>query len=335
MVASGQLLNQQRQVSADLEVLQGLAGTSSTYLGSASNMQQGQQQVLDAGMLLNGGNTLSATAILNAGNDMLQAMQQVQLLDPSSQLSLVAGALDPNGMSGVHPLHPGGMSPPQNPGDIDCLTRGQLVIPGGISPRGRSPRGGSPGGGSPRGLSPGGSPRNPVTYVGPNAAVQSYCKQEISLELNTAVTTLLTTVKGFQDRAMAKNPVKANMRRWYVCGLREVRKAIKSGKAKAVLLAPNIEQVEAEGGLNDSVEDILSLCRVDKVPVVFALSRKKMGEVYGFRKRMSAIALLDVNGIQELFNQVSQLAEEGRQKWAVNHSEGAATETVAAGARRG
>jgi hypothetical protein len=33
------------------------------------------------------------------------------------------------------------------------------------------------------------------------------------------------------------------------------------------------------------------------VPVVFALTRKKLGEVYGFRKRMSAIALLEVGGL--------------------------------------
>jgi hypothetical protein len=46
--------------------------------------------------------------------------------------------------------------------------------------------------------------------VGPNAAVQPYCKQEISVGLNAAVTGLLTTIKGFQDRAMAKNPAKVS-----------------------------------------------------------------------------------------------------------------------------
>jgi hypothetical protein len=47
-----------------------------------------------------------------------------------------------------------------------------------------------------------------VTYVGPNAAVQAYCTQEISPDLNVAVTTLLMTVKGLQDKAIAKNPGK-------------------------------------------------------------------------------------------------------------------------------
>jgi selenocysteine insertion sequence-binding protein 2 len=124
--------------------------------------------------------------------------------------------------------------------------------------------------------------------------------------------------------------LQANMRRWYVCGLREVRKAIKSGKARAVLLAPNIEQIEAEGALNDSVDDIIASCGAAAVPVVFALSRKKMGEVYGFRKRMSAIALLEVRGVQDIFEQMLSLAADGRRRWEECHPEQAAADAAAA-----
>ena len=64
--------------------------------------------------------------------------------------------------------------------------------------RAASPFGGGSSGGSPRA----------VTYVGPNATLAEYCNQEISPQLNQAVTTLLQQVKGYQDRAMAKNSVK-------------------------------------------------------------------------------------------------------------------------------
>jgi hypothetical protein len=50
-----------------------------------------------------------------------------------------------------------------------------------------------------------------VTYVGPNAAVQPYCTQDISAELNAAVTSVLTTVKQLQDKAIAKNPGKVSL----------------------------------------------------------------------------------------------------------------------------
>lgn len=116
-------------------------------------------------------------------------------------------------------------------------------------------------------------------------------------------------------------PAQAALKRFYVCGLREVCKAIKGGKALAVVLAPNIESNEAEGGLNDSVQDIITACSAADIPVVFALSRKKMGEVYGFRKRMSAVALLDVSAVQETMTLVLQLAREGRRLWTANHPE--------------
>ena len=52
------------------------------------------------------------------------------------------------------------------------------------------------------------------------------------------------------------------------------------------------------------------------MPAVFALTRKKMGELYGFRKRVSAVALMEVNGADELYAQMLVLAEEGRAEWA-------------------
>lgn len=56
-----------------------------------------------------------------------------------------------------------------------------------------------------------------MTYVGPNAAVQAYCTQEITPELNAAVTALLTAVKAQQDKAMAKSTGKVGAGEHGVC----------------------------------------------------------------------------------------------------------------------
>lgn len=120
-------------------------------------------------------------------------------------------------------------------------------------------------------------------------------------------------------------------RRWYICGLREVRKAVRSGRAAAIVLAPNIEPCEAEGGLDDAVEALLAAAATSDVPVVFALSRKRLGEIYGFRKRMSAIALLETGGVEDLAARVLVLAEEGRQLWGAAHG-GSGAEAAAGGA---
>jgi hypothetical protein len=47
---------------------------------------------------------------------------------------------------------------------------------------------------------------------------------------------------------------------------------------------------------------------------MFALTRKKLGEVYGFRKRVSAVAVLELTGMLDLFNIMVQLASQVRRE---------------------
>lgn len=52
-------------------------------------------------------------------------------------------------------------------------------------------------------------------------------------------------------------------------------------KAKTIVVAPNIEQVDTDGGLEDLLTSILEQCDELGIHVVFALSRKKLGQVGG------------------------------------------------------
>ena len=52
-------------------------------------------------------------------------------------------------------------------------------------------------------------------------------------------------------------------------------------KACTVVVAPNIEHIEAEGGLDDLLTSILTQAEASNIPIVFALSRKKLGQVRG------------------------------------------------------
>jgi hypothetical protein len=40
-----------------------------------------------------------------------------------------------------------------------------------------------------------------------------------------------------------------------------------------------------------------------------------MGELYGYRKRVSSVALLQASGAEDAFATVLKLAEQGRQEW--------------------
>ena len=59
----------------------------------------------------------------------------------------------------------------------------------------------------------------------------------------------------------------------------QVSKAVKLKKAKTIIVAPNIEQIESEGGLDDLLTEIIEQAEGTDIPVVFALSRKKLGQV--------------------------------------------------------
>lgn len=139
----------------------------------------------------------------------------------------------------------------------------------------------------------------------------------------------------------------------------QVLKAVKTRKARAVVVAPNIDSIEGEGGQECPIAAVLKvgaggglsmrgllrlgslqlptsmqwcltqallplpplpcplpqLAAEGEVPVVFALSRQRMGKIFGQRKRASAFALMDVGGADDLFRQLLALADAGRLAW--------------------
>ena len=53
---------------------------------------------------------------------------------------------------------------------------------------------------------------------------------------------------------------------------------MRARKARVVLVAPNIEPIAAQGGLDDQLDDILRTAEGNGTPVVFCGSRKKLGQ---------------------------------------------------------
>ena len=154
--------------------------------------------------------------------------------------------------------------------------------------------------------------KNKITFVGEDAEIR-YADQVISKELNASVVECVGELKRFQDRAYFKDPVKAKMRRRLVFGLREVAKAVQLKRAKAVVVAPNIERIESEGGLDDVVSSIIADAKQNGIPLVFALTRNKLGQIVGKRMRISAVAVLDHNGADDQFKAMLQAAAAGRE----------------------
>jgi len=169
----------------------------------------------------------------------------------------------------------------------------------------------------------------PAGYVG-NAQLR-YGRQVISAELNAAAAALLSRLLELQARARAREPLKAKARQRVVFGLRECGKALRARRAKALLLAPNLEASAAEGSLDEALGALLAAARDAGVPVVLALTRAKLGAATGRpRTRMSCAALLDGSGCEEGMAELLRRAEEGRAAWRAAHPEAAPEEGPAA-----
>ena len=62
----------------------------------------------------------------------------------------------------------------------------------------------------------------------------------------------------------------------YVCGMREVLKHLKSRRVKCLIVAPNMDRIQSEGGIDDVIGQILSLAEEQGIPIIFAMSRRRL-----------------------------------------------------------
>jgi len=144
---------------------------------------------------------------------------------------------------------------------------------------------------------------------------REYCCQLLDKRIDETCTTILQKLVQFQERMFQKDPTKAKARRRYVLGLREVTKHLKLKKLKLVIISPNLEKIQAKGGLDDTLNTILSLCDEQQITYVFALGRKAMGCAVGKLVPVSIVGVFDYNGVEDLYKQLVELVDEAQQNY--------------------
>jgi ribosomal protein L7Ae-like RNA K-turn-binding protein len=110
-------------------------------------------------------------------------------------------------------------------------------------------------------------------------------------------------------------------------GLREVAKSVNVQSSKAIIIAPNIEQIESEGGLDDRIAQIIAEAKENNIPVVFALTKRRIGSALGVQGFISMVSILDYNGADDEFNIALKHAAEGRALYAKAQTQSAQTDT--------
>mmetsp|Transcript_18098 Transcript_18098/g.41963 ORF Transcript_18098/g.41963 Transcript_18098/m.41963 type:complete len:518 (+) Transcript_18098:108-1661(+) len=173
-----------------------------------------------------------------------------------------------------------------------------------------------------------------VTNKADNIEVRHYVHQVLSSELDEKVKGMLGQLAQYQERAREKDPLKFSKLKRLCYGMREAERAIGRGKAKCLILAPNLEECSVEGGLDDVVETLIEECRENDVPVVFALSRNRIGKALGKSIRLSIVCVLSAEGAHQGLKEIIKLTEDLRRQWVMRRMSVKVTDEEAAEEQR-
>jgi selenocysteine insertion sequence-binding protein 2 len=142
---------------------------------------------------------------------------------------------------------------------------------------------------------------------------REYVDYELNPALDEVTKQLLTKLREYQSRLYKKEPKKFKAHRRFVLGLREVGRAINAKKIIAIIIAPNIEKISTYGGLDTIVTNLVQAANQQGVPVVYALSKRKIAKIFGRVVKMSVVGIYSADGAYEEFKRMVQLTKQARQ----------------------
>ncbi|KAK1122809.1 hypothetical protein K0M31_009251 [Melipona bicolor] len=133
---------------------------------------------------------------------------------------------------------------------------------------------------------------------------REYCTNALTATLNDNLEKFVERITMLQKRYHEKNPNKSKYKRRYYSGLKEVRKHAELKQLKFVIVAPDIEKVQLEDGLDDQVNQLLDTCRKENVVFCFGLRRRKLGYYTHGKGFVGCIGIANYGGTELLFKNV-------------------------------
>lgn len=105
------------------------------------------------------------------------------------------------------------------------------------------------------------------------------------------------------------------MKKRLVAGLREVTKQVERNRVKIIFLAPDIQRCPETGGLDEAVKRLLDTARRLDLPIVYALSRRKIGRVLMKKVPVSCCGILNYQATEETWKQLTEAVTIAREQY--------------------
>ena len=116
-----------------------------------------------------------------------------------------------------------------------------------------------------------------------------------SEDINETIKLLLNYLQEYQERSILKDPIKAKQKLRFIVGLKQVTNSVKSGRAKLVLLSPDTENCNV---LDEKIVELMSSAVEQNIPIIYCLSRRKLGKAIKMTTKQTAIAIYDPSGAE-------------------------------------
>jgi ribosomal protein L7Ae-like RNA K-turn-binding protein len=94
-------------------------------------------------------------------------------------------------------------------------------------------------------------------------------------------------------------------------GIKQCTTMAKTGRAVLVVLAPNTETAEV---IDDKLETLIQHCRDREIPILYALSKRRLGKAINATIKQSVVAVSQPDGCYDIFKKIIKFCESSEDK---------------------
>ncbi|KAF5301004.1 hypothetical protein FQR65_LT08987 [Abscondita terminalis] len=124
----------------------------------------------------------------------------------------------------------------------------------------------------------------------------------ISDDVDQKATIFITRMVELQEKLYKRDSLKGKYKRRYVVGFHQTKKYLNINKAKFIIIATDLKLVKENDALTCAVREIIELCKKNEVLYLFALKRRKIGNLTLKHIPVSCVAILNYEGAEEQLN---------------------------------
>jgi len=120
-------------------------------------------------------------------------------------------------------------------------------------------------------------------------------------EVDGVIKDMLQTLDRLQRRALERDPVHGKLKERFVKGIKQATNVVKTGRARIVFIASDMEESET---LDGKLQEMIEIGKAREIPILYCLSRRQLGKAVGSTFRQSAVAVHDPDGAYPEFKKI-------------------------------